>query len=450
MISKYQINQVLPKKQKCLQINFFKKNKKIGEGAYSIVYKVIRQTDQQQYALKKVNLQALSQKEIEYALNEVRILASIRSNYIIGYKEAFIDRHQNCLCIVMEYSNNGDLLQKIIENQKKGLKFTEDQIWNIFIQIVKALKTLHELKIFHRDLKSANIFLNKDETIKLGDMNVSKVAKKGLLYTQTGTPYYASPEIWKDQPYDEKSDIWSLGCVLYEIVTLNPPFKAQDMDDLYQKVIKGSYQKIKNNNYSQDLINIINLLLQVNPYIRPRADQILNLPFIFKRIQDKNLLESDVDTVLLKTIKIPKNINYLNDKLPKPNYFTNNIIKNQKENFIRTNSMVYSLPKIKSQRFQSFDGMKIAKNSSQQDVQENQKKIHKVSHSQGKKYVIQNSPINNKQKNKENNSFYEDKRQQHNKKNKKYYFYQGQDCQMQQKILIYFQQKSINWKKIQK
>jgi len=83
-------------------------------------------------------------------------------------------------------------------------------------------------------------------------MNVSKVAKKGLLYTQTGTPYYASPEVWKDQPYDHKSDIWSLGCVVYESVSLRPPFKADDMAGLYKRVIKGLYPKIPNH-FSNDL-----------------------------------------------------------------------------------------------------------------------------------------------------------------------------------------------------
>ena len=100
------------------------------------------------------------------------------------------------------------------------------------------------MNIFHRDLKSANIFLCQNGVAKLGDMNVSKLAKKGLLSTQTGTPYYASPEIWKDQPYDQKSDIWSLGCVLYEMCCLKPPFRAEDMDGLYKKVIKGIYPKL--------------------------------------------------------------------------------------------------------------------------------------------------------------------------------------------------------------
>lgn len=126
--------------------------------------------------------------------------------------------------------------------------------------MVRGLRCLHEIQIFHRDLKSANIFLNKDGTAKLGDMNVSKVAKKGMLYTQTGTPYYASPEVWRDQPYDNKSDIWSLGCVLYESITLKPPFRADDMQGLYKKVLRGVYPKIPNV-YSSDLANLVKALI---------------------------------------------------------------------------------------------------------------------------------------------------------------------------------------------
>ena len=138
----------------------------------------------------------------------------------------------------------------------------EDDVWRIFIQVVKGLKSLHDIHIFHRDLKSANVFLNKDGSAKLGDMNVSKVAKKGLLYTQTGTPYYASPEVWRDQPYDMKSDIWSLGCVLYESITLKPPFRADDMAGLYKKVLRGIYSKIPDH-FSSELANVTKQLIQV-------------------------------------------------------------------------------------------------------------------------------------------------------------------------------------------
>lgn len=127
---------------------------------------------------------------------------------------------------------------------------------------------------FVTNIQSANVFLSKSGKAKLGDMNVSKIAKNGLLYTQTGTPYYASPEVWKDKPYDSKSDIWSLGCILYEMATLKPPFRAEDMDGLYKKVIKGSYQKI-GESFSKSLSSAIKSMLQVNPSNRPSAEQLL-------------------------------------------------------------------------------------------------------------------------------------------------------------------------------
>jgi NIMA (never in mitosis gene a)-related kinase len=84
--------------------------------------------------------------------------------------------------------------------------------------MLAGLKALHDLKIMHRDIKCANILVTKEGGAKLADFNVSKVINpNGFLSTQTGTPYYASPEVWSDQPYDFKSDIWSLGCVLYEM-----------------------------------------------------------------------------------------------------------------------------------------------------------------------------------------------------------------------------------------
>ena len=164
--------------------------------------------------------------------------------------------------------------------------------------MVRGLRCLHEIMIFHRDLKSANVFLNKDGTAKLGDMNVSKVAKKGMLYTQTGTPYYASPEVWRDQPYDNKSDIWSLGCVLYESVTLKPPFRADDMQGLYKIVVKGKYPRIPDH-FSQEMATVIKFMLQVSPSYRPSCDQILALPIIeslSKRFfpEERNKLE-DID-----------------------------------------------------------------------------------------------------------------------------------------------------------
>ena len=306
---------------------------KLGEGSYSTVLKVKRLEDNNIYALKKVKLLKLKTKEKTNALNEVRILASIKSNYVISYKEAFFDEKESCLGIVMEFADNGDLYQKITEYKKLNKYFEEDEIWKILIQLIKGLKSLHELKILHRDIKSANVFLFKNGSAKLGDLNVSKIVKKGLVYTQTGTPYYASPEVWKDLPYDNKSDIWSLGCVLYEIITLKPPFRAQNMQGLYNKVIKGFYNKIPNF-YSSDLSDIVNLLLQVDSNKRPSCENLLKNPIILKRIEYFNNFNSneEEDNSLLKTITIPKNLLFLSLNLPQSNY--NNKIKiNQYRSF---------------------------------------------------------------------------------------------------------------------
>ena len=203
---------------------------KLGDGTYSVVYKVKRKEDSNIYALKKVKLKGLKDKEKKNALNEVRILVSVKSPFVISYKEAFIEEETETLCIVMQYADKGDLYQKIVHLKKIGCLIDEIDAWKIIIQMTWGLKRLYALKILHRDLKSANIFLFSDGTAKIGDLNVSKVARKGLGYTQTGTPYYASQEVWDEKPYDNKSDIWSLVCVTYEMLTLHSPFRAKDME----------------------------------------------------------------------------------------------------------------------------------------------------------------------------------------------------------------------------
>lgn len=161
------------------------------------------------------------------------------------------------------------------------------------------------------------MFLFKDGSVKLGDMNVSKVAKLGLVYTQTGTPYYASPEVWRDQPYDLKSDIWSLGCVIYEAAALQPPFRASDMNALYRKVMRGDYPPLPVI-YSQDLTALIRAMLQVSPPLRPTCEHLLDLPVVKKHVSaDLNAYESPD---LLGTIKLPRNLTSLSERLPAPAY----------------------------------------------------------------------------------------------------------------------------------
>ena len=352
---------------------------KLGDGAYSVVYKVRRKEDSKIYALKKVNLSNLSQKEKENSLNEVRILASVKSTFVIAYKEAFIDESDQSLCIVMEYADKGDLYQKITQFKKMGCLIDEVDIWRIFIQMTKGLKALHDLKILHRDLKSANIFLFSDGSAKIGDLNVSKVAYRGLGYTQTGTPYYASPEVWRDEPYDMKSDVWSLGCVTFEMLALHPPFRAENMEKLYNKVIQCQYGKISDR-YSEDIKEIIKLLLKVKTKERPTCAQILKHPLIKKRIEffqaqagNDNIDIDDMEEgVLLRTIRIPSNLLCLSDKLPEANYenpfkkrkmeFNKNKVNNKGNTFPNSN-----LPEINCRN----------KTKNENNKEEEEEKVHR-------------------------------------------------------------------------
>ena len=321
----------------------FKILSKIGEGSYSTVLKVQRIEDGNIYALKRVKFYKLSEKEKENALNEIRILASVKNKNVISYKEAFFIEKDSSLGIVMEYADNGDLFQLITERKKTKNYFTEQEVWKILIQLLNGLKALHDFKILHRDIKSANVFLFKGGVCKLGDLNVSKVARKGLGYTQTGTPYYASPEVWEEKPYDSKSDVWSLGCVIYEMITLRPPFQAKSMEELYKKVMRGNYPRIPSK-YSEDLSDTIKLMIQVEAGARPSCEELLKMPMISKRIEyfnnnnDIDITEEPNESInkkfeLLKTIMVPNKLENLAKNLPKPNYDTEGNIRSfQKSN----------------------------------------------------------------------------------------------------------------------
>jgi len=321
----------------------FKKEKVLGKGSFGSVYLVRRRQDNKIYALKTVILEKLNKKEQENSVNEVRILASVNHPNVIGYKEAFWDDDKSSLNIVMEYADDGDLHSKIEKMKKEGGFFNEPLIWSYAIQMIEGLKALHDMKIMHRDLKSANIFLVKDKhQCKLGDMNVSKVIKEKELRTQTGTPYYASPEVWKDDPYSYKSDLWSIGCVIYELCELRPPFQGKDLDELFENVCKGEPERI-NEIYSDDLWKMILMLLQVDVDKRVDCNQFLNSELIKKKIEemkndpntygyiyDKN--RENNDDLLLKTIKF-NDIREIKAQLPtKKNYNSNFLSDNLKYN----------------------------------------------------------------------------------------------------------------------
>ena len=297
-------------------IRDFKKEKVLGTGSFGSVYLVRRRQDNKIYALKTVNFEKLNKKEQENSLNEIRILSSVNHPNVIGYKEAFWDDDKSSLNLVMEFADDGDLHSKIEKMKKEGGLFNESIIWSYAIQMIEGLKALHDKKIIHRDLKSSNIFLVKDKhQCKIGDMKASKVIKEKALTTQTGSPYYASPEVWKNNPYSYKSDLWSIGCIIYELCALRPPFQGKDLDELYENVCKGQPERI-NKIYSDDLWKMILMLLQVDVNKRVDCNQFLNSDLIKRKIEqikkepniyiesfiyDKN--KDRYDEYLLKTIK---------------------------------------------------------------------------------------------------------------------------------------------------
>ena len=130
----------------------------------------------------------------------------------------------------MEYCEGGDLYSKI--NRQRGKLFSELVILQFFVQICRAVQYIHERKILHRDIKSQNIFIAAPKqgrfVVKLGDFGIAKIMDGTTDYARTciGTPYYLSPEVWENKPYNNKSDLWAMGCVLYEMSTLKHAFEA--------------------------------------------------------------------------------------------------------------------------------------------------------------------------------------------------------------------------------
>ena len=340
-----------------MSLSDFEFGKKLGKGSFGSVWLVKRKEDNNIYAMKRVTISGLGKKERENALNEIRLIASLNHKNIIGYKEAFYDEKSMTLNIVMEYADDGDLSSKIKYNIKNHLVFEESTIWKILIQLLEGLKYLNTKKIMHRDLKSANLFLTKKGVLKIGDLNVSKIAKLGMAVTQIGTPFYAAPEIWQDKAYDYKCDIWSCGVIIYEIATLRTPFRGTSLNELYQNILHGSYIPISNR-YSDDLHKIISYMLQVDPYRRYNIDELLNSDIIKRKIKDYGLIDNnnnvnnDQKDMLMKTIKLPRNMREINLQLPHKKYEEKNKIKEEmlsndeyeitKQTFFKTNQFKIS------------------------------------------------------------------------------------------------------------
>ena len=296
---------------------------RLGVGSYGTVYKVCKKTTGKIYVIKQISLLGLTEKEILEYKSEAKLLSSIKSNYVVKYFDSFIDNHN--LNILMEYCDGGDLYQYLEKNKKKKIKLKEKTIWQIFIQMLIGLNSIHKKKILHRDIKSQNIFLTKNLDIKIGDLGVSKkLIQTNFAKTFIGTPYYLSPEICMEKPYNDKSDVWAIGCILYELCTFNYPFNAKSQGALLLKILNSQPEKINNNYYSKDLQNMINLLLNKNYELRPSCRDILKMKIILEKAKKYNLINdimNECDNI---------NINLLNKKISfKENKKENNIFEKQ-------------------------------------------------------------------------------------------------------------------------
>uniref|UniRef100_A0A3B3ZJZ0 Protein kinase domain-containing protein n=1 Tax=Periophthalmus magnuspinnatus TaxID=409849 RepID=A0A3B3ZJZ0_9GOBI len=242
----------------------------IGEGSFGRALLVQCKNSEQKCVLKEIQLPLNSKSE--NTRREAVLLSKMSHANIVAFRESFEDG--NLLCIVMEYCSGGDLLQRIQKQQKE--QFLVDDILKWFAQMCAGAKHIHDKRVLHRDLKSKNIFLTENGTIKLGDFGSACVLNNSKAFAQTyvGTPYYVAPEIWDNQPYNNKSDVWSLGCVLYELCTLQHPFQASSWKRLILKVCRGSYPPLPRH-LPYEVHYLLKHMFKTNPKDRPSLHTIL-------------------------------------------------------------------------------------------------------------------------------------------------------------------------------
>lgn len=237
--------------------------------------------------VKKIRLSSLTKEEQQDCLKEAKILKKLRHPNIIRYKDMIITKSGN-MYIVMEYADNGDLTSFLSKTARKG-PLPESKVLSLFMQICLAIKHLHDNKIVHRDIKSSNIFLNSMDVVKLGDFGISSFINRTNSFMRSfcGTPLYLSPEIIQKKPYNSKTDIWSLGVVLYELCTCKQPFKARNYDrqEVARKILEGDYEPISHH-YSYGLRKLVDSLLTLDFERRPGIREILNSDLIKRHIRN--------------------------------------------------------------------------------------------------------------------------------------------------------------------
>lgn len=252
-----------------MSIEGYKKIRTVGKGAFGTAILYRKVSSDILVVIKEINMIELTETEKQMALNEVQILSSLCHPNIIQYLGSL--EVDGVLMIEMEYADGGTLAQLI----SRSSFLRELEILSLFKQCVAAIEYMHKNNILHRDLKTANVFLTTNKLIKVGDFGISKMlTTKGQAQTVLGTPYYISPEMCEGKQYDTKSDVWALGCILYEMACLHKTFRGENLSALVNNIMKVNFEPIPST-YSEGFRRLVTYLLQKDPSFRPNATDIL-------------------------------------------------------------------------------------------------------------------------------------------------------------------------------
>uniref|UniRef100_A0A8C5C8X5 non-specific serine/threonine protein kinase n=1 Tax=Gadus morhua TaxID=8049 RepID=A0A8C5C8X5_GADMO len=272
----------------------YEKIKVVGRGAFGIVHLCRRRGDGAAVILKEIPVEQMTRDERLSAQNECQVLKLLNHPNIIEYYENFLE--DKALMIAMEYAPGGTLADYI--QKRCNSLLDEDTILHFFVQILLAMYHVHNKLILHRDLKTQNILLDKHQMIvKIGDFGISKIlVSKSKAYTVVGTPCYISPELCEGKPYNQKSDIWALGCVLYELASLKRAFEAANLPALVLKIMSGTFAPISDR-YSPELRGLVLNMLNLDPSKRPQLNEIMALPVCIRPLLN---LYTDIGNVKMR------------------------------------------------------------------------------------------------------------------------------------------------------
>uniref|UniRef100_A0A4W4DZV4 Protein kinase domain-containing protein n=1 Tax=Electrophorus electricus TaxID=8005 RepID=A0A4W4DZV4_ELEEL len=255
----------------------------LGSGAFGSVFKVRKQGVQNCLALKEVNLhnpafghdKKSRDSNVEKIVSELTIIKEQMAHpNIVKYLKTFIEGER--LYIVMELVEGAPLADHFSSLKEKQQTFTEERVWNVFIQICLALRYLHkEKRIVHRDLTPGNIMLGERDKVTITDFGLAKQKEESSkLMSVVGTILYSCPEIVKSEPYGEKADVWAMGCVLYQMVALRPPFYSTNMLSLATKIVEAEFEPVEDDTFSERVTDMIKWCLTPNADLRPDVVQV--------------------------------------------------------------------------------------------------------------------------------------------------------------------------------